>query len=294
MPVNTNDISELIQTSIARILVKPLEAASTFLSAGVRIFDTASPLSVPKLSGSFSPGWIGESELIPEDDGAGFDAVTLLPSTMKSLKTLIRFSNESLRESVLNLDSVLQDRLVKDVQGKLDAHAWSADGDGVTTPLGVLSTANKALYPTLDSGGAALTLDKLHDAIGIFLEGDVPLSGARWVMSPKQLTGLRKLKTGTNSYALQPDLTAGNGFALLGIPVTVSKRLPLTGAAGSEKEQVLLWNPSSWAVARDLSPQAVVLRERFAEFDEVGLRIVTRFDWKPLQPEANVLIKNVA
>ena len=92
MPVTTADLSAVIQTTIQRLLVTPLETASSFLASGPRIFDTASPISIPRLTGSFSPDWVGESELITEDDGAGFDAVGLLPSTMRSVKTLIRLS----------------------------------------------------------------------------------------------------------------------------------------------------------------------------------------------------------
>jgi hypothetical protein len=40
---------ELLQEQIASLLVQPLEAVSVVLSSGPRIFDTASPLRIPKL-----------------------------------------------------------------------------------------------------------------------------------------------------------------------------------------------------------------------------------------------------
>ena len=295
MAVNTPDIQDLIQTAIQRLLITPLEQASSFLSSGPRIFDTASPISIPKLTGSFSPGFVGESELIPEDSGVGFDAVGLLPSTMRSIKTLIRLSSESLRMSTLSLDSVLQDRLVKDVSGKLDAQAWSASGDGVTTPRGVLAPANVAGFAKIDAAGAAISLDTLHDAYGRALADDVPLSSLKWVMSPTMLTSLRKIKTATGSREyVVTDNVAGTpgGLTLLGLPVTITKRLAPSGTVQAPKEHLLLWSPSSWAVARDLSPTAVVDRSRYLEYDQVALRIVSRFDWAPLQPEATVLVQN--
>jgi hypothetical protein len=52
VPVNTDDLSAVIQTTIQRLLVTPLEEASTFLSSGPRIFDTAAPISIPRLTAS--------------------------------------------------------------------------------------------------------------------------------------------------------------------------------------------------------------------------------------------------
>ena len=297
MAINTTDIADLVQVVVQKLLVTPLEAASTFLASGPRIFDTASPITVPVLTGAFSPGFVGESELIPEGSGVAFDAVGLLPSTMKSIKSLIRMSSESLRQSTQSLDSVLQDRLVRDVSGQLDAQAWSATGDGVTIPRGVLAPANVAGFRKIDAAGAAISLDVLHDAYGAALADDVPLSGLKWVMSPTMLTSLRKIKqaTGSRQYVLTEDMTTGPaGLRLLGLPVTVTKRLAPSGATQAPKEHLLLWSPSSWAVARDLSPTAVVDRSRFLEYDQVALRIVSRFDWNPLQPEANVLVTNAA
>ena len=43
-----------------------------------------------------------------------------MPSTRKSIKTLIRFTNELLRQSVIGLDATLKARLVTDVSSKLD------------------------------------------------------------------------------------------------------------------------------------------------------------------------------
>ena len=91
---------ELLREQVSSLLIQPLEAASVVLASGPRIFDTASPLRIPKLTGSSDPSWVGESELIPEHD-VEFDEVKLMPTDRKSVKTLIRFSNELLRQSVI-------------------------------------------------------------------------------------------------------------------------------------------------------------------------------------------------
>ena len=74
--------TELTAEQVQKILVQPLEAASVFLAA-----DTAGPLRTPKAPGLSDVSFVGENELIPEVN-PDFDEVQLLPSTMKSLKTL--------------------------------------------------------------------------------------------------------------------------------------------------------------------------------------------------------------
>ena len=51
---------------------------------------------------------------------------------------------------------------------------------------------------------------------------------------------------------------------------------------------------AAFAVARDLAPSVTLLKERYAEYDEQGIRVVTRYDAAPLNPEAVVKIVNVA
>ncbi len=110
---------ELLQTQVASLLVQPLEAASVVLASGVRIFDTAGPLRIPKLTAGASVGFVAEGGLIPEAD-VDFGELALMPSNRTSLKVLIRFTNELLRQSVIGLDATLKQRLVTDVSNALD------------------------------------------------------------------------------------------------------------------------------------------------------------------------------
>ena len=141
MALNTPEAPELTREQVAAVLTKPLEAASVFLAAGPRIFDTAGPLRVPGLPGPGDPAelsWVGESQLIPETDAA-FSEVSLLPSTMQSVKVITRYSNELARQSIVSLEQTLRDRLVADVAAKLDGQFLSDQGDGVTTPRGIFA-----------------------------------------------------------------------------------------------------------------------------------------------------------
>lgn len=287
MAVGTNNATELTQEQVAKILVKPLEENAKFLAAGPRIFDTASPLRIPKLGGPTVVNWVGENEQIPEAN-PDFDEVELLPSTMKSLKTLTRYSNELARQSVVALDAALKDRLVTDVAAKLDAQLFSASGDGVTTPQGLFAWAGTQ---TLAVDGI-LELDDLHDAEALALGENVNPTQLRWVMTSRELIDLRKIKANDGNYIVQPDVTAAGGYTLLGHPVIVSNRVPDT-TGETPTGRAALVDFSQVAVARDVAPTVRILDQTFGDYDQMAIRVVCRYDAKPLNAEAVIKLTGI-
>lgn len=287
MANSTTTASELTQEQVAHILVKPLEARSQFLAAGPRIFDTSSPLRIPKLGGPTSPAWYGENEQITDED-VDFDEVQLLPSTMKSVKTLTKYSNELARQSVVALDAALRDRLVTDVAAKLDTQFLSASGDGTTTPQGMFAWTGTQSVAV----GGALTLDHLLDAEALALGANVDPAGMRWVMTSRELIGLRKVKDTSGRYIVQPDPTKAGGYTLFGHGVLVSNRVPDTTGSPATGRAALV-DFSQIAVARDLAPSVKILDQTFGDYDQQAIRVVARYDVKPLNAEAVVKLTGI-
>lgn len=274
MAETTTANPELLQEQVANILLQPLEAASVVLASGPRIFDTASPLRIPKLVSSSDPSWIGEGELIPEHD-VDFDEVRLMPTDRKSIKTLIRFSNELLRQSVIGLDATLKARLVSDVSRKLDTAFLTGDGaDGTVTGIinqtGVQAGVLDAAEP-----------DSLLDALALASAAEVTPN--RWFISGADFTAVRKLKDADGRYILESDITAGTTHRLFGVPVTVTNKLPAGTAILADMSQV--------AVARDTNPTVKLLDQRYAEYDEQAIRVTARFDLGLLHPEGVIVLK---
>lgn len=281
MAVSTINSPELTSEQVQKILVKPLEQQSVFLAAGPRIFDSnGSSIRIPKLGGPIVPAWHGQNELITEQDPT-FDEVLLLPDTMKSVKVITRFSNELARQSIVALDSALQDRLVTDVASTIDSAFLGATGDGITTPQGLFAWEDTQEVAIT----AALDLDVLLDAWGLALAADVNTTTLQWFMRPTDFTGLRKVKDTNGQYLLQPDPTADGVFRLWGSKVNITKRVPAGNAALVDMAQV--------AVARDLAPSVKVLTERYADYDQQALRVIARYDVKPLNAEAVVKITGI-
>jgi HK97 family phage major capsid protein len=88
-----------------------------------------------------------------------------------------------------------------------------------------------------------------------------------------------------------PDPTQGAISRLLGFPVSVTSKMPSTAAGGTAT--VGLVDFSQIAVARDLTPTVTILPERYAEFDQQAIRVVTRWDAAPLNPEAVVTLSGI-
>lgn len=292
MAVDTTNASELTQEQVQKILIQPLEAASVFLAAGPRIFDTANSLRIPKLGAATNPDWYGENELIDDED-VTFDEVLLLPSHMKSVKTLTRFSNELARQSVVALDQAIKDRLVRDVAAKLD-HAFIAGAAAVTpavqdTPLGILN------YPGTQKITAVgdVTFDPFLDAWGKLLAANANPAAAKWFMRPETFVKLRKAKDGQQRYQMQPDPTQDGVFRLFGSQVIVTDRIPLTGTGATRKTSAFLADFSQVAVARDLAPTVKILDQTFGDYDQQAIRVVARYDAAPLNAEAVVVLQDV-
>ena len=279
--------AELTAEQVAKVLVKPLEAASTFLAAGPRIFDTAGPLRIPKAPKASDVSFVGENEQIPEAN-PDFDEVSLLPSTMKSLKTLTRYSNELARQSVVSLDAALKDRLVADVAAKIDTQFLSASGDGITTPKGLFAYSG---IQTLAVGGA-LTLDHLLTAWGMALGENVAMGSLKWFLTPGDFVSLRKVKDTAGQYLLQPDPTADGVFRLWGAPVVISNRIPNTTGATPTGRAALV-DMSQIAVARDAAPSVKVLDQTFGDYDQQAIRVTARYDAAPLNPKAVVALTGI-
>jgi HK97 family phage major capsid protein len=270
---------QLTAEQVVALLVEPLEKASVVLAAGPRIFDShGDPLRIPKLvSWSADPGFVAENGAIADIDATTSELV-LLPSTLKSVKTMTKISNELARHSVVNIANALRDSLVRRVAGVIDQAFLT--GAGTSNTVKGLVNQTGVLTGDFLTDADDTSLDWAHDAIGLQLAEEV--SPNRWFMNSADFVTMRKVKDGDNRYFIQPDPTQASVYTLLGIPITVTNRLP----AGT----ALLCDMSMVAVGRDLAPTVTLLPELFAANDQLGIRVVARYDIGLLHPEGVVVL----
>ena len=269
----TASLPTLQQSEIQSLLVQPLEAASVFLASGPKIIDTNGPIRIPRISSGMTVGFVAEGGSIPETS-VGFDEVTMLPSTLKSLKVLSRVTSEVLRSSAVALDSILKQRLTTDTAAALDNALFT--GTGATNTIKGLLAQSGVETGVLD----ATDPDSLLDGIGKARANEVTPN--HWFLSPADYLVLRKVKDLEGRYVLQPDITQAGREVLFGVPVTVTSRIP-TGKA-------VLADMNLVAIARDVSPTITVDSSRYFDTDEVALRVVCRYDLALLQPKAVTIL----
>lgn len=273
----------LTAAEVAKLLVQPLEQASTFLAAGPQIIDTAGPLRVPRIASGASAGFYAAGQTIT-DSNVSFDEVSLLPSTLKGIKSLTILSNELIREAthtVGSLESVVQTRLVTDVSNVLDAALY--DGAGTSDTIKGILRQSGVTTGVLDLADPDSLIDGLAAAQGNHV------SPTHWVMTPAAFAAIRKVKVGTGDrrYVIEPNTIAnGVGFQLFGLPVIITDNIP--NASG--KARVALVDFSKVVVARDQNPSVTVLDQTFGDADSVGIRVTARFDVGLLHPKAVTLL----
>ena len=285
-PSSMLNSQELTAEEVLPFLIQPLEAASTVLRAGPRIFDspTGDPLRIPKLVDIPDPTFKAENELIDEKD-PDWSELVLLPTILKSVKVIHRFSNELARHSVISIASTLQAALVREVAAVLDTNflkgLGTVDGNGNRGPIGLTEQADIQTGAWDATGATMVTVG--NDAIGMLLAAEITdLSKVVWFISGADYTALSKVTDGDNRPLIQPDVKRGTGFELLGIPIYVTNKLD-TGTA-------MLVDMNMVAVGRDLAPSVKILDQTWGQYDQLAIRVVARMDIGLLQPEGVVLL----
>ncbi|MCV7302637.1 phage major capsid protein [Mycobacterium barrassiae] len=279
----TSGNSTLIQSQVASLLVQPLEQVSTFLAAGPVVLDSSSPVRVPRIVNGVTAGFVAEGAQISDGDVA-FDEVTLLPSTLKGLKVLVKLSNELIRTSVVGLEAVLRTRLVTDVANALDAALW--DGAGTSNTIkGILRQTG------ITTGVLDLTdPDSLIDGLAVAQGNKV--TPTHWVMTAASFAAIRKIKVGAGDarYVIDPNtIQNGTDLRLLGLPVIITDNIP--NAAGTPtKARVALVDMSKVVVARDVNAEVKILDQTWGDYDSIGIRVVSRWDTALLQSKAVTLL----
>jgi HK97 family phage major capsid protein len=273
----------LTADEVANYLVGPLEQASTFLSAGPQIFDTAGPLRIPRVASGATAAFVAAGAQIT-DSNVSFDEVQLLPSSLKGIKSLTKLSNELIRQAthtVGSLEAVVQQRIVTDVSNVLDAALW--DGAGTSDTIKGILRQTGIQTGVLDLAEPDSLIDGLAAAQGNHV------NPTHWVMTPQSFAAIRKVKVGTGDrrYVIEPNTIAnGVGFQLFGLPVIITDNIVNV----SSKARVALVDFSHVVVARDQDPSVALLDQTFGDYDTVGVRVTARFDVGLTQPKAVTLL----
>lgn len=279
--LNTTSNATLAQDQVERILIQPLTQRSTYLQQGFPVFaSNGEPIKVPSLQTAGTPSYVAEGGTITSVSAVTSE-VTLLPGTVHAVKTLLRMTREMTRQSVVNVEALMSAKIASDVTRVLDAALWNGGGTA-GAPLGMAQFAN-----VTSAGTAAGTLnsDDLFDMEKAALDAFVDPTQIRWAMSPANYTRIRKLSDNYGARVLQPSLSVGAPATILGHPYTVTTHLP--------DSTILLFDRSQVAVGMDTRASITLLSELYGETDEIGLRVIARYDTAALNPSAVIRLSGI-
>jgi HK97 family phage major capsid protein len=255
------------------IIYQPLIAGSALMSLdGVTLHQSFVPLHLPAIATDplGDGAWRGPNELITPTD-LSTSEVVLLPRGLKAVKVIVVLSNETVRSSGgLGAAQVLiTARLVEAIDKALLCGSSAAGITGLVASAG--TTIAHSTEPVLDD-----FFDALTDA------EDASASPRVWLVNTRTLGAIRKIRDTLGHPLLAPNPAQVGGDMLLGRPVVPTPHMTLGTA--------VLIDPASVHVGVDLDGRADLLMERYAEYDQTGLRIVSRFDVKVINAKGLVAI----
>ena len=274
MTVDSANASTLIKDQVSSMLVQPLQAASVILNNGPTIFNSSAPVRIPTLGATSGGEWVGENELIPSDETAEFDEIELMPTSRKSIKTIVRVSNELIRMASTGVSAVLQRRIVTDVRDKLDTALLLGDGDE-NTVTGVLSQSGLQAKP-FDTSDP----DTILDALAALAAEEATAN--RIILNGGDFFDMRKLKDADGRGLLQPDISGDATYRLHGVPVAVTNKIP----AG----KAIVADMSAIAVVRDEDARVTLDASRYLDYDQTAIRVTTRYDLGIIRPESVIIL----
>jgi len=148
-------------------------------------------------------------------------------------------------------------------------------GVGTTTISGVVTGATDASVSSVSA--SAITYNNLLDLMAAVDPAYHP--NARFMFNAATLTYIRKIIDGNSRPLWEPNIQVGAPQSILGYPYTINQDVASIGASA---KSVLFGDFSNYIIRKVAGDRLVVLRERFADTDQIGMVLLTRTDGQVL------------
>lgn len=236
-----------------------------------RVISTESGASLPfpTLDDTAQSGSIiSENTQITADTDLTFGSVSLGSFTYKT--GLLLVSLQLLNDSAFDIDSVVRNAMATRLARKQNADFTT--GGGTTLPFGVVTGAASGKV-----GANGQTLSVITDDL-IDLEHSVDPAyrqGARFMMHDSSFKVVKKLKDSQGRPLFLPGFTVGAPDTILGYPVSINQDVAVMAASA---KSILFGNFQNYIIRDVIGVQMMVLRERFADYLQVGYIAFQRSD----------------
>lgn len=218
--------------------------------------------------------------ILAENVAAGEQDVAMGQLVLEAYKytsKLVRVSIELLQDEAVNIQELLGRLLGERVARILNQHFTT--GSGVGQPNGVVTASTNALSAASATAVTRNELVQLKHAVDPSYR-----QNGRWMFKDSTLASIKQLVDGDGRPLWQAGIGEGEPDRLDGDPYIVNQDMP----AMTTGQKAIMYGDFSKYLIRDvLDLQLLVLRERYAEYGQVGFLIFSRHDGDLLDAGTN-------
>ncbi len=265
----------LVPDEFEHTLIQSLEEENIFRKLAHVIQTSSGDRKIPVVSSKGTASWIEEEGAIPEsDDVFGQTSIGAF-----KLGTMIKVSEELLRDSVFDLPGYIANEFGRRIGNKEEDAFFNGDGSG--KPTGIFNATGGAQVGVTSAAATAITADEVID---LFYSLRSPYrKNALFVTNEATVKAIRKLKDGQGQYIWQASIQAGTADTILGKKIVTSAYVPEV-AAGAK---TIAFGDFSYYWIADRQGRAFKrLNELYATTGQVGFLATQRLDGKLILPEA--------
>lgn len=260
-------------------LIEMLRAKTAVRAAGATVVPMSSDtLQIPAQTGGATAYWVAENAQITASDQT-WGQVEL---QAKKLAALTKLSTELFEDSDPAVEALVMGDLARVLALEEDARYLRGDGTN-NTPTGLEHIDDVNVdTSTLGANGGTPTFDHLANMLYALDADSVPGDGRAWIVHPRTLNTLRKIKDSTNHYLWADPAAPGDPPTLWGYPVFTTTAIPVNEVRGTSSDCSTIYL-GCWPEFVIGQRKALELRASDAagsafEYDQVFIRAILRVD----------------
>src|SRR5574341_1022751 len=260
-------------------LIEILSARAAVRAAGATVIPMASDtLQIPSQTGGATAYWVAENAQITASDQT-WGQVQL---QAKKLAALTKLSAELFEDSDPKIEALVMADLGRVLALEEDIKYLRGDATG-NTPRGLENISGVNVdTTTLGANGGTPSFDTLVNMLYNLDADNVPADGRAWIVHPRTVNTLRKIKDTTNKYLWADPAAPGDPPTLCGYPVFTTTAVPINLTQGTSTDCSVIYL-GCWPEFVIGQRKALELRASDAagnafEYDQVFIRAIMRVD----------------